>query len=57
MRDPKYHEHREAQERAAAGIAMNPAVARLHRELADKHAELAAAIRQHEATRERQEAD
>lgn len=48
MPDSKYHDHREGQERAAAGVAANPAIARLHRELADKHAELAAAIRAQE---------
>jgi len=46
MPDAEYYEFREAQERVAPGCAINQAIARLHRESADKHAELAQAIRQ-----------
>lgn len=46
MSDVKYHEHREAQERAAAGTADDPAVRTIHRDLADRHARLAITMRE-----------
>jgi len=45
MPEADYHDLREAQERAAAGVAMNRAARAIHCELADRHAEMATSIR------------
>lgn len=52
MPDANYHDHREAQERSAAGLAVNQSVRAIHRELANRHAEMAALIRQKENMRD-----
>ena len=48
MPDANYHDHREAQERSAAGVSMNQAARTIHRELAHRHAEMATLIRRNE---------
>lgn len=52
MPDANYHDHREAQERSAAGVSLNQAVRAIHRELADRHADMATLIRRDEKLRD-----
>ena len=52
MPDANYHDHREAQERSAAGVSMNLTARAIHRELADRHAEMSTLIRRNERLRD-----
>lgn len=52
MPDADYHDRREAQERAAAGVSINQTVRAIHRELADRHAEMATSIRNNATMRD-----